>query len=78
MVNLPAKALIIALAIFGPDCPEEGDKSDRLYHTIEHLGYGSDEFKAELYAHLEEKLVEGMGIVKAEAVILTALEKLHG
>ena len=78
-----ASALMIALAIYGPDvdyATDAGDKlvsrSDRLHATIESFLGWPDEMKAELYARLEETLTATTGLRAAEQLILEAMEKV--
>ena len=73
---LKAKALLIALAIYGPVEVLGVSKSERLYDAIELTLGWSDEMKAELYAYLEESLTATTGLAKAEQIILTAMEKV--
>ena len=71
-----AKALMIALAIYGPDTVLGVDKSERLYDAIELTLGWPDAMKAELYAHLEESLTPTTSWLRAEQTILNALEKV--
>lgn len=74
--NVQAKALIIALAIYGPASVLGVEKSERLYDAIELTLGWSDDMKAELYAHLEEALTATTGLAQAEKIILNAMEKV--
>lgn len=73
---MQAKALLIALAIYGPDSVLGVEKSERLYDAVNLTLGWPDEMKAELYAYLEESLTATIGLAKAEKVILNAMEKV--
>ena len=73
---LKAKALLIALAVYGPAEVLGVEKSERLYDAVNLTLGWSDEMKAELYAYLAESLTATTSLAKAESIILTAMEQV--
>ena len=72
-----AKAFLIACTIYTFRAAEGIEEhEDRLYRTVDKLLHLTDEQKAELYAHLSEKLDRYTPVVDATAIILSKLRSI--